>query len=320
MKKLLLVGILAATSLCGITACDSGDLAAGAIGVGIGVGLDQAWHHHHRHHRHCNRRGCWWDETDSTNSVAIADSADQPAVATAEDQTSMDQASDLQPSYWRRHHHWHHRYCNFWRCWWDDTMSAPVGTQDNVVTASAPANVDNSSEDLQPSYWRRHHHHRRCGFFGCWWDDQASTENANVSADANDPDASNVGKFASRHQIPMSAAQKINDAFVASDTQGLAAFQSVGLNESDLRAIVDRTQVDEASIARVDQALGLKAGQSQELLQGMTADFDAQAKDVNSPYWQACIEEGTWKTPQNAACQNVSEKGCSPQTGATYCY
>lgn len=125
--------------------------------------------------------------------------------------------------------------------------------------------------------------------------------------------------FAHRHNISLNAATKIERSFKNVNAQGMTAFHSIGLGEVDVRRITQRRMPEPQSLARMAKSLDMSEAQARDLVKYMIVDFDAQAKDINSPYWRSCMAKGKWKTPQNALCTKTYSKGCVPATGATLC-
>lgn len=126
-------------------------------------------------------------------------------------------------------------------------------------------------------------------------------------------------EFAQKHQISLEAATKIQDAFDAVPAQGLTAFETIGLNQRDLSSISARSMPGAKSLANVANKLDMSEAQARDLLKSLISEFDAQASDIRSEYWQACMAKGQWKTPQNSRCSSTNWTGCSPATGATLC-
>lgn len=156
---------------------------------------------------------------------------------------------------------------------------------------------------------RRPPRYRQCGRYRCY--------DANFEVDlAPNPE---VAAFAQRHQIGLAAAEQVHAAFAAVSTEGLNAFARIGLSDKDIMAISRRSLPKSDSIAAMANKLDISEAQARDLLQRVVADFDAQASDLESPYWQACMAKGKWKTPENASCTKTFWTGCSPETGATLC-
>lgn len=163
-----------------------------------------------------------------------------------------------------------------------------------------------------------HHHpphrppprYRECGRYGCY--------SANLALDfAQDQ---KVVSFAQRHGVSLGVASQVQQAFDAVPQEGLAAFSRVGLNEKAIQAITLRTLPSESSIESLAQHLEMSNEEATGFLRRMVADFDVQASDVTSAYWQSCMAKGKWKTRENTNCKKSSWPGCSPETGATLCY
>lgn len=157
---------------------------------------------------------------------------------------------------------------------------------------------------------RRPPRYRECGRYRCY----EGTTQVNMETDPA------VVEFAQRHQISLSAAEQIQTAFAKVSSEGLNSFQSVGLSEKDIRAISNRSLPKSESIAAMATKLDMSEAQARDLLKAMISDFDAQASDIESAYWQSCMAKGQWKTPQNASCKKTFWNGCSPETGATLCF
>lgn len=131
---------------------------------------------------------------------------------------------------------------------------------------------------------------------------------------------SEVVEFANKHGISTQAAAKIQTAFANVESQGIKSFEAIGLKKSDLKDIAKREMPDADALKAVAGKLDLSQAQARDLIKVMIKDFDAQASNVESPYWQSCMAEGKWRTPQNLYCKSTSWKGCAPETGASLCY
>lgn len=161
-----------------------------------------------------------------------------------------------------------------------------------------------------------HHHHdrrppryRECGRHRCY------STNFEIDTPANPQ----VAEFAQKHQITLDAATQIQAAFDGAKVEGLGSFAKIGLSEKDIRVISNRSMPRDESVAAMAVKLDMSQAQARDLLKRLIADFDAQASDIESPYWQSCMAKGKWKTPQNGSCSTTSWNGCSPETGATLC-
>lgn len=160
-----------------------------------------------------------------------------------------------------------------------------------------------------------HHHHRpprynRCGRHYCY----------NANMELNLGGNKKLADFAEKHQISVWAAGEINESFKNVSKYGLNSFARIGLSENDVKVIAKGDMPDSDSIKRMSEKLDLSQAQARDLLKGMLADFDSQANDVNSDYWQSCIAKGEWKTPQNSSCKSTEWSGCGPANGAKLCY
>ncbi len=122
-----------------------------------------------------------------------------------------------------------------------------------------------------------------------------------------------------KHQISLEAADQIKAAFDQASAEGLKAFERIGLNGADIKAISYRKLPESKSIAKMAEKLDMSQAQARDLLKEVVADFSAQASDVESTYWKSCMAKGKWKTPQNSSCSQTFWSGCAPATGATLC-
>jgi hypothetical protein len=134
-------------------------------------------------------------------------------------------------------------------------------------------------------------------------------------------DESNLAEtFAAKHHISVDAAKKIQTAFAEVPDKGLESFSSIGLKKSDLTALASHSLPSADTITAMSAKLNLSEAQTRDMLVSVNQDFTQQAADVNSDYWQSCMDDGAWKTPENSFCQQTSWEGCSPETGASMCY
>jgi hypothetical protein len=153
---------------------------------------------------------------------------------------------------------------------------------------------------------------RHCNEYRCF-------NTASVEASSAAPQFA-ATSFAQKHGITPAAGAKIQQAFANVNQSGLASFQAIGLDESALKSIMNRSVPNSASVRAMSQELNISEAQSLTLLQNLVSEFDQQAADGTSAYWQSCQAKGQWKTPQNAHCTTGAWSGCSPETGATLCY
>jgi hypothetical protein len=145
----------------------------------------------------------------------------------------------------------------------------------------------------------------------------ASSEVFETTIAAANPE---VVEFANKYGISTNAAAKIQNAFANVESQGLSAFAAIGLKKADLKDIAKRQMPAPDSLASVAGKLDLSQAQARDLIKVLIKDFDVQASNVNSPYWQSCMAKGHWKTPENFYCKSTSWNGCAPELGATLCY
>jgi hypothetical protein len=131
---------------------------------------------------------------------------------------------------------------------------------------------------------------------------------------------SEVMAFSKKYNVSVDAAAKIQSAFIAVESKGLAALQTIGLNKNDLKVISKRHLPEASTMKSLAEKLDISEAQSKDLLKDMIQEFAAQASNIESNYWQSCMAKGKWKTPQNAYCKTTSWDGCAPESGATLCY
>lgn len=132
--------------------------------------------------------------------------------------------------------------------------------------------------------------------------------------------SSDVQAFAKEYGVSTEAAVKVKAAFDGVKANGLESFATIGLSKKDIRTIAKRDLPASSSIKTMADKLDISEAQSRDLIKDLIAEFDAQASDVASPYWSACMGKGRWRTPENLYCTNTAWKGCSPDTGASLCY
>lgn len=195
------------------------------------------------------------------------------------------------------------------------TMFLNSGCDSSDVAAGAIGvaigiGIGSGGHDHHHDHGRRPPRYRQCGRHRCY----------SAQREVGVAENTKLVEFAQRHQISLEAAEQIQVAFDAVPTEGLSAFARIGLSTSDIRVISLRSMPKAESVASMAAHLNIEEAKAKSLLQGIVADFDAQASDIESPYWQACLAKGQWKTPENAKCSVTSWSGCSPETGATLCY
>jgi hypothetical protein len=156
-----------------------------------------------------------------------------------------------------------------------------------------------------------HNGHRHCNRHRCW-DGMDQIEAASRSSE--------ISEFASRYQVPTASAAKVVDAFANAEDQGLDAFRALGLTDNDFKAMMNHQLPSDQTVQVASQKLDLSEKEGRQLLISMQREFNAQAKNVNSEYWKYCTSEGSWKTDQNRSCSSLNWPGCSPATGANFCY
>lgn len=166
----------------------------------------------------------------------------------------------------------------------------------------------------------RHPRPRRPGYGGGYYDPgYGGYGYYSLSSTQQKATTARTKAFAQRHNISMTAANKIERSFKNVNSQGFKSFHSVGLGEVDVKRIMQRRMPETQSLARMAKSLDMSEAQARDLVKYMIMDFDVQAKDIKSAYWQSCMAKGKWRTPQNMICTKTYSKGCTPETGATLC-
>ncbi|MBO9667897.1 MAG: hypothetical protein J7501_13930 [Bdellovibrio sp.] len=141
-----------------------------------------------------------------------------------------------------------------------------------------------------------------------------------VSIFSQAPVSPEIKNFSIKYNVPTEAAQKIQKAFLNAKAQGLSSFATIGLSKDDIKGIIKREMPESDSLQSVASKLDISQAQARDLIKYMITEFDIQAANVTSQYWQACIAKGTWKTQKSSSCTSVSSRGCGPSTGATLCF
>ncbi|HWU44460.1 MAG TPA: hypothetical protein VN132_13510, partial [Bdellovibrio sp.] len=203
------------------------------------------------------------------------------------------------------------------------TMLLNAGCTDDEVAAGAIGvaigiglGAGDHHDHYRPGPYRPHHH----------WSAQENislpTEGASKAVVVGDASAqdSQIADFAFKYNINLDQATKVQAAFDGVQKQGLDSFAAVGLSKADIQALMKHSQPASSAIAAVAGKLDMSEAQSRDFLVSMNHEFEAQASDVQSAYWQSCMAKGKWKTPENAYCTTGEWGGCSPAQGATLCY
>lgn len=132
--------------------------------------------------------------------------------------------------------------------------------------------------------------------------------------------AADTSELSSRYRIPMTSAAKITDAFEQAETGELTSFKAMGLDEKAVKAMLNHRLPSDSTVKTVSAKLNLSETQGRNMLVSMMREYHAQAANVNSDYWKYCMAEGFWKTNKNRSCSKAHWPGCSPATGASFCY
>lgn len=128
-----------------------------------------------------------------------------------------------------------------------------------------------------------------------------------------------VNGFAQKTGITVAASEKVLATFDKAKAGDRSAVTDIGLQQSDIDRLAKLSMITDAGVARVASHLDITDSQAQSLLKTLLDEFKTQAADGTSAYWQSCIAQKSWKTPQNLHCEQTYWNGCSPETGATLC-
>ncbi len=164
-----------------------------------------------------------------------------------------------------------------------------------------------------------HHDHRPPPYRGRPERRRMLAETVTLPTTGAATDAS-LSDFALKYNVSVAAAEKVQSAFSGVATEGLTSFAKIGLEKKDIETLMKHQLPSSSAIKSMASKLDMSEAQSRDFLVAMNHEFEAQAADVTSPYWEACMAKGKWRTPQNLYCKSTSWNGCSPEVGATLCY
>lgn len=95
--------------------------------------------------------------------------------------------------------------------------------------------------------------------------------------------------------------------------------KAAGIRGPDFEKIAKGQELSSDVIDRIATRLNEKPETVAAVTRDLAASMDAQRKDVNSVYWQTCVQSGSWVTDRNIVCNETYWLGCSPATGASMC-
>lgn len=133
-------------------------------------------------------------------------------------------------------------------------------------------------------------------------------------------DVSPVNEFALKHHISVAAAEKVQAAFADVKTEGITSFAKIGLQKKDVEVLMAHSMLSTSALGAMAVKLDMSEAQARDFVLSLNREFSAQAADVASPYWEACMAKGKWKTPENMYCTSTRWTGCAPETGASLCF
>ncbi len=141
---------------------------------------------------------------------------------------------------------------------------------------------------------------------------------SNVNLALANKDVTSVD-WAQTFGLSFDSAEKLVAALESSRQGDIQAILDLGLSEQDIEDLAQLKMISKDGI----QSLSVSLNQFPEDTQSMINSLIKTAKvDVANPegkIWQACVEAGSWKTPQNSQCSRTFWAGCSLETGATMC-
>ena len=156
-------------------------------------------------------------------------------------------------------------------------------------------------------HWR-HTHYGYYDRYGYYHSGYRGWSNGTTQAHEN-----GAQELATKYGLREESAKAIINALGADDAAQAATAH--GVNPDDLAALAQAQMPSQSSIDNV--AVALREDSSS--VRNMMSDYVSQVRDINSNYWNECVEAGHWTTPQNVSCEQVFWKGCAPSTGATSC-
>jgi hypothetical protein len=157
--------------------------------------------------------------------------------------------------------------------------------------------------------WRHGSWHRIQRRYHNW----SAVETASASVDLK------AVEIQKRWNLDSAASAKLSAAIENAKGGDLKAFDSIGLGLSDMNTLIGKNKIDINDLDRVASKLNTTSDKALALLNAFVGEYNSQKKDVTSAMWSQCQSTGHWKTPQSASCSALSEKGCSPEAGASAC-
>lgn len=107
-------------------------------------------------------------------------------------------------------------------------------------------------------------------------------------------------------------------SMIANDDMTLA--QAAGLKRDDAMAALQGRALSKERYKEIAREVGQPLEKVQSRLELIGSVFNAQRRDINSAYWQTCVQSKKWATEKNLFCTNTFQPGCAPVSGATVCW
>jgi hypothetical protein len=123
----------------------------------------------------------------------------------------------------------------------------------------------------------------------------------------------------SKYGIPMKSAERLAEALEIGKKGDASALLALGLQADDFERLAEMRMITDSGLTALAASLEMSKDATETLVANIIDDFRKQASDSSSDYWQACMNSGSWKTPENRSCQESFWSGCSPETGASLC-
>lgn len=128
-----------------------------------------------------------------------------------------------------------------------------------------------------------------------------------------------VEQFANKYNLSIDAGQKVIAVLDQVTAGDLNAWKNIGLTKDNISSFAQMSTPSEQSLNGVAQNLNVSTATVHDMVSDIVVRTKAQLADVSSTYWTNCMKSGSWKTDRNSVCHQTSWRGCTPESGATYC-
>lgn len=111
----------------------------------------------------------------------------------------------------------------------------------------------------------------------------------------------------------------IDKVVTAAANADLGFMERMGLSSRDLQSVAQNQTLSAAAVQKMANALQESPAMAEQVAGDIAQAFQTQRTQLQSSYWQTCMNSGTWTTDKNLFCRSTRWTGCSPEQGATLC-